>query len=243
MKKNIIKYLYSEWGDYTIGRRLISATIFFAVFPLPFFLVAIPTPIQNFNNFDNLAKKEFFVTLIYSSLTFFSILYALFYRIIKRREELISKYPIFTYILEFLYGFVACMFYLVLFMELNGNITSYSQSPIILLLLLVLSIIIILVCYYKFNNFFINFMDTNFNLRDKHWDSYDMDNKYFKYSWMFVFLMIIVCGTINVVTGNDYFSFGIVAGYVLFLYGTYLMLASISCIIYSYKERKKGKVI
>ena len=234
-----MKYLYSEWGDYTIGKELIGATIFFAVFPLPFFLVAIPTPIQNFNNFDNLAKKEFFVTLIYTSLTFFSILYALFYCILQRRDELISKYPIFTYILEFLYGFVVCMFCLVVFMKSIGNITSYSQTPIILLLLLLLSIIIILVCYYKFNNFFINFMDTNFNLRDKHWDSYDMDNKYFKYSWMFVFLMIIVCGTINVVTGNDYFFLGIVAGCVLFLYGTYLMLASISCIIYSYKERKE----
>ena len=51
-----MKYLYSEWGDYTIGKELIGATIFVGVFPLIVFLFSIKSPIQNF---DNVTKKGF----------------------------------------------------------------------------------------------------------------------------------------------------------------------------------------
>lgn len=237
MKQKFMKYVYSEWGDYTIGRRLIGATIFIAVFPLIVFIFSIPSPLQNFDNFDNSAKKEFFVTVTLASISFLSILYALFYFVISKREIIISKHPIYTYILEFFYGLSLCLFYLVLFVEANGFITSYSQSPIFILLF-ILSIIIILVCYYKCNDFFINFMDANFNLRDKHWDSYNMDNKYYKYSWVFIFLAIIFSYIIGYITKNENF-FIVFFGYLLLVYGTYIILASISCMICSYKERKK----
>ena len=230
-----MKYLYSEWGDYTIGKELIGATIFVGVFPLIAFLFSIKSPIQNF---DNVTKKGFFATVILASLVFFSIIYALFYFVISKRKKLISKHPIFTYILEFFYGFVFCMFYLVIFMEGNGYNISYSKSPIIILLLFILSITIILVCYYKFNDFFINFMDANFNLRDKHWDAYNLDNKYYKNSWVFIFSAIIVCGLIGSIIGDKNF-FVVHLCSLLFVYGSYLNLASISCMIYSYKERKE----
>ena len=238
MKKNFMKYLYSEWGDYTIGKELIGGTIFIAVFPLIVFIFSIPTPIQNFDKFDNLTKKEFFVTVTFASVSFFSILYALFYFIISKREKLISKHPIFTYILEFCYGFCSCSISFVVFIEFNGYITSYSKSPIILLLFFIVSIIIILVCYYKFNDFFINFMDTNFNLRSKHLDKYNLENKYFKNSWVFIFSALIVLCIIGSITRNETL-YGVILCSLLLLYGSYLMLASISCIIYSYKERKE----
>ena len=232
-----MKYLYSEWGDYTIGKEIIGATIFLGVFPLIIFLFSIPTPIQNFDNFDNFTKKEFFVTVIFTSLVFFSIIYALFYFIISKKEKLISKYPIFSYILVFCLGFCSCSMYFSVFIEIICH-GSYGDAPVIFFFLLFVSIIILLVGYYKFNNFFINFMDANFNLRDKHWDAYNLDNKYYKNSWVAVFSAMIVLSIIGVITGNKYLLV-VVFCYFVFLGGTYFLLASISCIICSYKERKE----
>ncbi len=238
MKKNFMKYLYSEWGDYKIGRRLIGGTIFLGVFPLIVFLFSIPTPIQNFDNFDNSTKKEFFVTVIFASLVFFSILYALLYFVISKKEKLISKYPILSYILEFCYGFCSCSISFVVFIEFVCQ-GSYGDAPVIFLFLIIVSIIIILVCYYKFYNFFIGIANSNFNLRDKHWDSYDLDNKYYKNSWVFVFSAIIVLNIIGSITGNNNLLI-VVFGYIFYIYGTYIILASISCMIYSYKKERKS---
>ena len=228
--------MYSEWGDYKIGVKIIPVTLFFSVCSLYPSLFSVKSPIQHLNNITN---KDFLVPTIFTSLVFFATLYALVYLVISKTGKIISKHPIFTYILEFFYGFNICTSYVFVVIELIPYV-SYNDALVIFLVLLLPTIIIILICYYKFTNFFINFMDANFNQRDKDWEGYSFDNKYFENSWKFVIASLIVLGIIGFITRIEKLV-PIVFCYVLFLGGTYFMLASISCMIYSYKERK-GRV-
>lgn len=236
MKKNIIKYLYSEWGDFTEGNKLAVGIIALSLSSL-ICLVSEDGPIPLFSITKSVIKNEaFYTALIFGSVFLFQIVYSLFYLFININRKIIKKYPIFTYILDFFCGFSFCMIYLSLFVVVF-NVMSYKYVPILFLLFFILSIIIILVCYYKFYNFFIGMANSNFNVSDKH-GAQNMNDKYYKNSWNFIFSAIIVLTIIGPIIRDKFFMPRIFCS-VLFLGGTYYMLASISCMICSYKERKK----
>ena len=237
MKKNIIKYLYSEWGDFTEGYKPAVVIIALSLSSL-ICIVSEDGPIPLFSITKSVIKNEaFYTALIFGSVFLFQIVYSLFYLFLNINRKIMKKYPIFTYILDFFYGFSFCMMYLSLFV-VAFNVMSYKYVPILFLLFFVLSIIIILVCYYKFYNFFIGMANSNFNIGDKYLDSQNMNDKYYKNSWNFIFSAIIVLTIIGFIIGDKFFMPRIFCS-VLFLLGTYYMLASISCMICSYKERKK----